>query len=225
MGELNLIHLFDFYLASMFLLGTLRRFEQYRAIGGILVAAPGRWPRLLKEMKQHRGIFLTWSTIRPAALTLSLLVINAIASRLIWPHANVTPNDLWREWYCLPLFGVALGAMLAVDSYFLIRVGRINRSETELYLDKAEHWLTTWKAPVVRFFTLGYIDPRRMVSEETRSALTEISNLINRNLYWMSLQVGLRVAFGLVLWGSWALFGPTTALAVASAPPVWFVPI
>ncbi len=220
MGELNLIHVFDFYLASMFFLSTLRRFEQYRAVAAILFAAPGRWPRLLKEMKQHRSIFVTWSTLRPAALTLSLLIINAIASRLIWPHAMVTPKDLLNDWTYLPIFAIALAGMLAVDSYFLIRVGRIDRVETELYLDKAEHWLTTWKAPVVRFFTLGYVDPRRMVSEQTRTALTEISNLINRNLYWMSLQVGLRVIFGLVLWGAWALFGPATPVqAIALLSP------
>jgi len=213
MADLNLIHLFEFYLAAMFFLSTLRRLEQYRAIVAILFAAPGRWPNLLREMKQHRSIFVTWSTLRPAALTLSLLVINAIASRLVWPHAIVTPRDLMHDWSYLPIFLIALAAMLAIDSYFLIRVGRIDPVETALYLDKAEHWLTTWKAPVVRFFTLGYVDPRRMVSEQTRSALTEISNLINRNLYWMSLQVGLRVVFGLALWGAWALFGPAAPTA------------
>jgi hypothetical protein len=93
----------------------------------------------------------------------------------------------------------------------------------------AENWLTSWKAPVVRFVTLGYVDPRRMVSSEVHKALTAISDLINRNLYWMSLQIGLRVVFGLALWSTWALFGPppppppeTAALAappsLASAP-------
>jgi hypothetical protein len=221
MGNLNLIHLFDFYVSAMFLLGTLRRFEQYHAIGGILFAAPGRWPRLLQEMKQHRGIFLTWSTIRPAALALGLTVIQIIASRLIWPNANVTPDDLVRAWYFPAAFVLALIPMLTVDMYFLIRVGRIDRAETELYLDKAEHWLTTWKAPVVRFFTLGYVDPRRMVSDQTRSALTEISNLINRNLYWMSLQIGLRVVFGLVIWTIWALAArPATMAALPAISPV-----
>ena len=55
--NLNLINLFGFYLAAMFVLGTLRRLEQYRAIGAILVAAPGRWPRLLTVMKEHRADF------------------------------------------------------------------------------------------------------------------------------------------------------------------------
>src|SRR5438093_382662 len=33
--DLNLIHLFDFYLAAMFVLGTARRISQYRAFAGL----------------------------------------------------------------------------------------------------------------------------------------------------------------------------------------------
>src|SRR5262249_32454587 len=190
---------------AMFLLGTVRRFEQYRAIGGIVVAAPGRWPRLLKEMREHRAIFLTWSTLRPAALALLLCVIHMIASRVVWPRAHLTALHLLDSWGLLPLLIVAGVPMLAVDIYFLVRVGRIDKAETEKYLDLAESWLTGWKSTAVRVVTFGWVDPRRTVSEEVQKALVAISNLINRNLYWMSLQVGLRVVFGLTLWLSWAL--------------------
>ena len=202
--NLNLINLFGFYLAAMFLLGTLRRFEQYRAIGGIMVAAPGRWPRLLKVMKEHRAIFLTWSTLRPAGLALLLCVVHMIASRAVWPQAHLTAHALFDSWLIPPLIVMTMIPMLAVDVYFLVRVGRIDRVETEYYLDVAEAWLTGWKAAAVRTVTFGAIDPRRKVSEEVQKALSAISNLINRNLYWMSLQVGLRVVFGLTLWLTWA---------------------
>jgi hypothetical protein len=203
--DVNLINLFGFYLMAMFLLGTVRRFEQYRAIGGIVVAAPGRWPRLLKEMREHRAIFLTWSTLRPAALALLLCVIHMIASRVVWPRAHLTAVHLLDSWALLPLLVVAGVPMLAVDIYFLVRVGRIDQAETEKYLDMAESWLTGWKSTAVRVVTFGRIDPRRKVSEEVQKTLVAISNLINRNLYWMSLQVALRVVFGLTLWLSWAL--------------------
>lgn len=206
MTQINLIRLFDFYLAAMFLLSTMRRLEQYRSIGAIIVSAPGRWPKLLQEMKQHRAIFFTWTTLRPAALALSLAIVQMIASRIIWPQAHLTLAQLFQYWYVLPVVLLTFGAMGAVDLYFLIRVGRIDREETIKYLDQAEHWLTSWKAPVVRFLTLGYVDPRRMVNEEVRNALTALSDLMNRNFYWMSLQMGLRVLFGLVLWGIWAIF-------------------
>jgi hypothetical protein len=209
MGGVNLIRLFDFYLAAMFLVGTLRRLEQYRTIGGIVVSAPGRWPKLLQVMKQHRAVFLTWSTVRPALLALALAVVQTVASRLIWPQANLTLIDLFAHWYTIPVLVLTGAPMLGVDIYFLVRVSRINRRETEEYLDNAEHWLTSWKGSVLRALTLGYVDPRRMVSVEVGKALTEISNLINRNLYWMSLQIGLRVLFGLALWGTWAFFGPS----------------
>src|SRR5262249_22300835 len=157
-------------------------------------------------MKQHRAVFFTWSTVRPALLALALSVVHMIATRLIWPTANLTLTDLTHEWFYLPVLLLTLIPMLGLDFYFLIRVSRIDRKETEEYLDKAEHWLTSWKAPVVRFVTLGFVDPRRMVSQEVRKALEEVSSLINSSLYWMSLQLGLRVLFGLTLWGAWALY-------------------
>ena len=189
----------------MFLIGTVRRFEQYRTIGVIVVAAPGRWPRLLKVMKEHRAIFLTWSTLRPATLALLLCIIHMVASRVVWPRAHLTATHLLDSWALIPLLVLAGVPMLAVDIYFLVRVGRIDQPETEKYLDMAEMWLTGWKATAVRVVTFGWVDPRRKVSEEVQKALVAISNLINRNLYWMSLQVGLRVVFGLTLWLSWAV--------------------
>jgi hypothetical protein len=96
--------------------------------------------------------------------------------------------------------------MIALDTYFLIRVGMINRADVEKYFAQAEHWLSSWQAPAVRVLTLGYINPRLMVHDEVRKALVAASDLINRNLYWVSLQIGLRVAFGLGLWLTWALW-------------------
>ncbi len=202
----NLIRVFDFYLAAMFLLGTVRRFEQYRTVAAMMMAAPGRWPNLLRVMKEHRAVFSTWATIRPALLALSLAVIQTICSRLIWPQADLTIVDILRHWVMVPLLILTVVPMLGVDAYFLIRVSRIDRAENEQYLDMAEKWLTSWKAPAIRWATLGYIDPRRMVSEEVRKALEAISALVNSNLRWMSLQMCLRVLFGLTLWLTWALF-------------------
>src|SRR3954469_22285890 len=94
LATLNLIHLFDFYLAAMFVLGTYRRFEQYRAFAGLALNMPGRWPHLFELVKQHRTIFLTWNTLLPSVLTLTLWAANALASRLIWHHASLTVSDV-----------------------------------------------------------------------------------------------------------------------------------
>ena len=205
MTSLNLIRLFDFYLMAMFLVSTVRRLGQYRAIGVLLISA-GRWPRLMAEMKKHRAMFFTWTILRPAALAMVLWLAHMVLARAVWPHAHLTLADLLRHWYVLPVVLPALAVMLGVDVFFLIRVGRIDRKETAVYLDKAEHWLTSWKAPVVRILTLGYVNPRRMVSEEVEKAMTSLSDLMNRNFQWMALQLALRVLFGVTLWTSWALF-------------------
>ena len=131
MGQLNLIRLFDFYLGAMFLLGTLRRLEQYHSVGRILVAAPGRWPNLMRVMRQHRAVFFTWSTVRPALLALALSVLHMVATRLIWPTANVTIHQLIERWYLLPVLLMALLPMLGLDVFFLVRVSRIDRAETD----------------------------------------------------------------------------------------------
>ncbi|SRR6266404_7007003 len=206
MATINLIHLFDFYLAAMFLFSLLRRFELYGTAVGIVVASPGRWPRLLRVMKEHRALFLTWTTFRPLTLALGLWAIQMIASRLIWPRADLSFNHLLDSWFIPLLLGLTFVPMIAVDAYFLIRVGQIDREESIKYFDMAESWLSSWKAPVLRALTFGIVDPRRMVSEEVRKALVSINELMNRNLYWMAVQIGLRVLFGLSLWFAWAYF-------------------
>ena len=205
LATLNLIHLFDFYLAAMFVVGTYRRINQYRAIAGLALAMPGRFPNLFRLVTEHRTVFLTWNTILPSALALAIWVVNTLASRLIWHHARLSVADLMGQWQAWPVVLPLGAAMIALDTYFLVRVGVIDRAEIERYFAQAEHWLTSWHAPAVRVLTIGYINPRRMVHEEVRKALVAASGLINRNLYWVSLQMGLRVAFGLGLWVTWAL--------------------
>src|SRR5262249_36286772 len=151
-------------------------------------------------------VFLTWNTILPSALALAVWVAHTLASRLIWHHARLTGADLMARWEAWPIVVPIGAAMLAVDTYFLIRVGTIDRAEAEKYFAQAEHWLWAWQAPAVHFLTLGYINPRRMVNDEVRNALVAASDLVNRNLYWTCLQMGLRVAFGLGLWLTWALW-------------------
>jgi hypothetical protein len=202
--HVNFIHLFDFYLAAMFVVGTYRRVAQYRAFAGLALGMPGRWPHLFKLVKQFRTIFLTWNTALPSLLALLIWAMQMLASRLIWHDARLSGADLhaqsWTWWVVLPIGA----AMLAVDFYFLIYVGAIDQSNIEKNFDQAEHWLRSWHAPAVRFLSLGYVHPRRMVHDEVRKSLVDASNLLNRSLYWTCVQMGLRVLFGLGLWMTWA---------------------
>jgi len=204
--QLSLIRFFGFYLAVLFLLGTLVRVRQYRTFLHLVRAMPGRWPRLLKLVRQHGHIFLTWGTVMPLALALALVLANWVASTLLWPEANdFTVARLLEAWRALPVVLACGAAMLLMDGYCCFVAGEVNQAEMEKYFDKAEYWLRSWTAPVVHLFTLGYINPRKMVAAEVRAALVSASQLLNSTLWWVVGQTGLRILFGLALWGTYAL--------------------
>jgi hypothetical protein len=208
--DLSLIHFFDFYLMFAFVVATIRRIDQYRHFAGLIFSLPGRWPRLLQLVKEHRTVFLTWATAFPAVLALALSLVQLVASRWVWPEAGRPPDGLtvarlWEHWPFL-LAAVPLGlAMIALDVYGILVVGRIDRAELEKYFDQAEYWLRSRTAHVVRVFTLGFVNPRRMVAVEVRKALVDASRMLNTTLWWVTLQAGLRIGFGLSLWLAWAL--------------------
>jgi hypothetical protein len=202
--HINLIHFFDFYLMLMFVLGTLRRFRQYWISAGLVLTGPGRWPLLFKLVKEHRTVFMTWATILPGLLALTLSVVQLVASRWVWQGAKLTAGELTDHWLAALLVGVVGAVMLAVDVYGIVVVGKVDRAEMEKYFDQAEYWLRSRAAHVVRVFTLGFINPRLMVAVEVRRSLTEASRLLNTTLWWVSMQLGLRVAFGLTIWLTWA---------------------
>jgi hypothetical protein len=222
--DLNLIHLFTFYLAAVFTVSTVRRLRQYHDVAQLAVAAPNRWPRVLEQLRGHWLMFLTWATLRPAAVALGLLLAQMVCSRLIWPTAHLTLRELLTEWWMTPPVLIALGAMLAVDVYFIVRVGAIDRRETAQYLDEAEHWLTSWKGPVIQMVTLGYINPRQMVYVEVKKAVEEGRGLLHRTLWWVSAQAGLRLLYGLLLWAAWAVHPGGPADRLAPDPPAAILP-
>jgi hypothetical protein len=202
--ELRLLHLFGFYLWAALVASTVMRIRQYRAILGLVGAFRYRWPKLLALVHQHGAIFLTWGTLLPLIMTLVLAVAQRVAYGYIWPDADLRVQDLHRSLAAMIVVAICGVAMLAYDIWGIVDVGEVNRPELEKYFDQAEHWLTTWKAPVLRIFTLGRINPRKMVAKEVKSALESASASLNYNLWWLAWQAGLRILFGLSLWISWA---------------------
>jgi hypothetical protein len=205
--DLDLIRFFEFYLAVMFLLSTALRIHQYRAVLALLRAMPGRWPRLLRLIGEHHGMFRTWETFLPAVLALGLLLLHTTACRWVWPHARLTVADLAQVRLAVPILLVLGLAMTLFDCYTMVKVGKIDRPLIEKYFDQAEYWLRSWTAPVVRVVTLGYVNPRQMVSQEVQKALSELHRLLNSTLWWISLQTGLRFAYGLAVWLTFACTG------------------
>ncbi len=208
--HLNLMNFLDFYFAFMFFVGTVRRAGQYWSVFELVVRGPTRWPRLLKLITAHRVVFLTWSTLLPALMALGLSLLQLLCSRAIWPDAGRPPYGLNVErllehpWSLLAVVPLAL-AMFGMDLYGLYSVGQVERGLMEKYFDQAEYWLRSHTAHVVRFVTIGYVDPRKVVDEEVRKALEMVRALLTYTLWWVSIQVGLRFACGLSLWLTWAL--------------------
>lgn len=208
--NLSPLRFFDFYLVLLFVASVVRRMDWYRSVVGIIWRVPGRWPNLFKLVKEHRMILLTFRTILPALLALGLSIIQLIASRLIWPEASRPPGgltfaSLWEHWWAV-VVTLPLGiAMVCLDIYGIIMVGQVDRALLEKYFDQAEYWLRSKTAHVVRFFTLGFVNPRRIVATEVQKALVDATQQLNFTLWWITMQVALRIAFGLSLWLSWAI--------------------
>ena len=203
---LNLIRLFDFYLTMMFLVSFLRRWEVYLNAVRVLIAVRGRWPKLINRLGEHKSIILNWSFIRPVIVALLLAVLQLIASRMIWPRAQLTTDQLSQEWWWIPIISLPLIPMLMVDTYFIIRVAKFDHDETLKYFDLAEQWLG-WRGPLVRYVTLGIINPQKMVDVELKKSLTEYQTTLASSLWWVIVQTALRLTFGLTLWTVWAVYG------------------
>jgi hypothetical protein len=140
-------------------------------------------------------------------LTLVLWAVQSILTRLAFPHAELTTSQVLRRWWCVALIAAPVIAMLAIDLYFLIRVGVIDAAETEKYFRQAEWWLGKWKSKAVQLATFGYVNPRRIVDDEVRKALESGGRIIHTSLWWAAVQTAARVATGLALWLAWAI-GP-----------------
>lgn len=203
---INLIRVFDFYLALMFLISLMRRWKVYYDALRLLLVVRGRWPKLLQRLAEHRSELLNWAFLRPVLAALLTMTLQLVASRLIWPTATLTWQQLQAEVWLIPLLLLPMLPMLAVDTYFLIRVGRFDHDETVRYLSLAENWLG-WKGRLVRAATLGFVDPRRMVDAELSKTLREARTTFSLALWWVTLQAALRILFGLTLWLIWAIHG------------------
>ena len=115
--SLNLIRVFDFYLALMFVISLVRRWEVYWSAIRIMLAVRGRWPRLVQRLAEHQSLLLNWSFFRPVVLALLLTVVQMVCSRLIRPDAVLLGSDLENEWWKLAVILAPLAFMLGIGWY------------------------------------------------------------------------------------------------------------
>lgn len=202
---MNLMDLFQFYLGVVFILSIVLRRRQYRALVELVAAGPKRWPRLMNLLSAERWLLFSWPTLVPIALALLLMLIHSAMYNLLWPHAAVTLSDLTHHTTALGLLLVCAANMVTVDAQSTFSHWEFNKADYEPMLDQAEYWLTTRWAPALKMLTFGRVDPEQRVRAEVRQALTR-SQADIRAMFWnWSIQVGLRLAFGITLWLTWAL--------------------
>jgi hypothetical protein len=203
MDQLNLIRVFEFYLALMLVLGLSRRYPVYWDMLRLMIAVRGRWPKLLQRMAQHHGLLVKTEVIRPLVIMLALMLTQFLVSRLLFPEATVTWGDVSSVWWRLALLCLGCLPMFGVDGYFLLFVGQFDRHGTEKSLDQAERWLTGWKASAVSLATLGYVNPKRMVDEELQKGLVQLRETVSWTARWVSIQIACRMACGFTIWILW----------------------
>ena len=202
--DTNLIRLFDFYLLLMFVIGLLRRATFYKDVALISLAAVTKQPNLVRRLGANRDVLMNWQTLRPLVFAVVLIFVQFILSRLIWPDATITGRDVGRHWWQAVILVVLFAAMFTVDLYFLIRIGQIDRGEANKHLLRAEYWLTSWQGPVIKIVTFGYVNPRQMVDDQVRDGMTWFRSTMTWSMWWVIVQVSLRVAFGVAIWLFWA---------------------
>src|SRR6476659_936039 len=98
-SPLNLIRIFDFYVTIMFLISFLRRWRVYWDAIRILVTVRGRWPKLISRLAEHKSLMLNWSFFRPAILAAFITVVQLVCSRMLFPQATLTAEQLHAEWW------------------------------------------------------------------------------------------------------------------------------
>lgn len=205
LDTVNLIAVFNSYLILGFVVSTAVNIRSYRAVIGLIVAFPSRWPKLLVLVKKQRTIFLGWPTLLVMGLAFLLVLGNSLAIRLVWVQAEVTFAELWGHWLSMMAISLSGCLMLFLDGDAIFRAGSFDRTAMEADLDKAESWLKSWMAPAVRAVTFGFVNPRKVVGVEVEKALVEANWIMIGGMGRSSLRIGMQLAFGLSLWISWAI--------------------
>ena len=202
--SLNLIALFNFYLAAMFVLSLYRRRRVYLDALRLTFSTLGKRKKLLVVVAEQKSSLISKEVLRPMLVALAVMVIQFILSKLVFPQATLRVSEIEEPWWQAALIVAAFVPMFAVDVYFLVRVGRFSHGETADYLDYAEKWLGR-RGSAVRVLTLGIVNPRKIVGVEVQKNLKELGATVSWSLWWVTVQVVLRTAFGLAIWLLWAL--------------------
>lgn len=203
-AKLNLLRLFEHYLLIVFLLSLAVRYQQYRSYLGFLWAVPEKWPSMYALIRKHTRVLLTWTMLIPAGIAFAIYAVHYVSLRWVWRESNVDLAQLSGHWEAaLPLLLLGM-AMLAFDLRSLLATSRVEFAEIEANLNKGEFALTSRTAKLVRFLSFRRLDASRIVEDRIADTMLSLRLVFLRQLRQQSFHTILRMAFGCLLWASWA---------------------
>ena len=172
------------------------------------MSVPGRWPRLFQLIKQHHNILLYLRTILPLALSGGLLAAHTFISEFVCPHAarDLTVDRLLELWPSLLVVVPAGVFMIGLDIYVYNHLSPFKRAMLEKYFDQAEYWLRSCDGRRWCGFHIGTHKSETNGSQRSSHRLGKgAGRMMTTALWWVSLQTGARLAFGLALWGTYVV--------------------
>jgi hypothetical protein len=200
LDSINLMISYERYLMLTFVLSLLLRFRQYHTNVRFAWAFPQQWPNVLEVIKKHSSIFLRWTTLLPVAITLGILLMHTVCYRLIWSEAVVTPQGL-RQDLVVAVFLIPVSLwMICLDLTTLFRASQLDFSEIEKNLSKGEFALTSRALSALRFASLGFFNPRKLVETRVADSLHGVRLALLAQLRRWSFHTAVRITFGFLLW-------------------------
>lgn len=199
----NLLQLFLWYIAGVFLLSLLLRVRFYHSVLEVVRHVRYSCPRIFSLVNEHwflclRGGLVTW-----ASLYLVLLAPYYWLNQHVWPRATVTFHDLGAMHPAILAFALVLiGLMLTLDLLLLAQVSVIDVDRVKADLTWSETWLAGSLYRMLE--NLGRWNPiKRYADQVTRQNIQWLNRVFRYSLWSMITQLGLRLSVAVSLYSSY----------------------
>ena len=204
LADLNLITLFEWYLLLTFLFSLAIRYQLYRSYVALFWSMPEKWPAMYDIIKKHSRALLNWTMTIPVGIMLAIYLIHTISYRLIWTDADISPVDLFHSWIVGVPVLLLMAAMFYNDFRGLFQMTPVNFTDLQTNLSHGEFALKSNVSKWVRRLTFNRIDPQQIVETKVKDTLQWIRGAFLYQLRYQSFHTVVRIAFGFLLWTSWA---------------------
>lgn len=196
-ADVDLLEAYAVYLAFAFVLTIVLRVRYYYALVNTFWDFQSRFPNLFKLVVGNVHAFFAWPHVVSVLAMLALLGLHVGALRYFFFDASVTVANLAANAWVFVLVAVLLVAMAALDVHELFYAEKPEPPRLRVYLLLAEKALAT--SGIVGTLSEG------LFGRILRRKILENTLLVNPWFRRWSLRIAARLAFGLALWGAWAL--------------------